>query len=204
MPKLKLSRALHFYPDPLQGATSPALFSRLPSSPPAFTRATRRLPLTTESLVTMMVLAATFCRIKEVILLATNSAASTLLIFLSTLLASCGTTGGASQAGTQSDPNFIAAPNLTQEKLDKLWSIATNKCYDFAYTVTNNDKATKNIVCTTQSSGYIMTLRVRFANEGIFVTLQSSSAAWALMGGSLGPMTTEHQEMKKALIAGLS
>jgi len=129
---------------------------------------------------------------------------SALLVPLAALLISCGTTGGGPASGGQSDPNFVPAPNLSQEKLDKLWATATNKCYDFGYSVTNNDKATKNIVCTTQSGGDTMTLRVRFAAEGIFINLQSSSAAWALRGGSLGPRTREHQQMKAALTAGLN
>jgi hypothetical protein len=103
----------------------------------------------------------------------------------------------------QSDPNFIPAPGLNIEKFNKLWNIATTKCYDFGYSVTNNDKATKNIICTTQSGGDTMTLRVRFADEGIYVNLQSSSAAWALLGKGMGPKTKEHKEMKAALIAGL-
>ena len=126
------------------------------------------------------------------------------------ILVGCGTTSGTTRddsapnsSAQQSDPNFIPAPGLSNEKISKLWDIATNKCYDFGFSVANNDKASKNIICTTQSGGDTMTLRVRFTDEGIFLNLQSSSASWALFGKGMGPKTKEHKEMKAALIAGL-
>lgn len=120
------------------------------------------------------------------------------------ILFGCGTTSGTVRdEASPTNPNFIPAPGLSSEKIGKLWGIATNKCYDFGFSVTNNDMATKNLVCTTVSGGDTMTLRVRFADEGIYVNIQSSSAAWALLGSGMGPKTKEHKEMKSALITGL-
>lgn len=102
------------------------------------------------------------------------------------------------------DPNFIKAPRLSSEKFGKLWNIATNKCYDLGYAVTNNDKATKNLMCQVQNKGATMALRVRFADEGIYVTYTSSAGSWKMFGGDkLAYKTKQHKDMKEALIAGL-
>ena len=104
----------------------------------------------------------------------------------------------------EADPNFIKTPRLSSEKFGKLWNIATNKCYDLGYAVTNNDKATKNLMCQVQNKGATMALRVRFADEGIYVTYTSSAGSWKMFGGDkLAYKTKQHKDMKGALIAGL-
>lgn len=139
----------------------------------------------------------------------TSLGAICLAIAAGIFISGCASKGGTdstqvSASTTADDPNFIAAPNLTPQQFDKLWGVALNKCFDFGYSAPNSDKTTKNLVCTTQNQGDTMTMRVRFADTGIFVGLQSSSFAWQLMGMSLGPKTKEHQEMRAALRAALA
>lgn len=132
---------------------------------------------------------------------------SLFVVIFAMALSGCATTretdSSPNASSQEVDPNFIPASRISAQKLGKLWNVATNKCYDFGYSVANNDRATRNLVCTTVSRGNTLTLRVRFADEGIYVNLQSSSADWALFGKNLGPMTKEHKEMKAAMIAGL-
>lgn len=131
-----------------------------------------------------------------------------LLAMASLIFGGCASRGGTDSTQSDSsggeDPNFITAPGLDAGQVGALWDVATNKCYDFGYTVSNSDRATKNLVCTTQSGGHTLTLRVRFTDAGVFVGLQSSSASWALLGMKLGPKTREHMDMKAALSAAIA
>jgi len=98
------------------------------------------------------------------------------------------------------DINFIPAERLSTENLNKLWWVAKNKCGDFGWSVANDDKKTRNLICQTQSSGSIRIIRVRFADEGVYVNLQILTPGWALFKGKdMASKSNQHREMKKAL-----
>ena len=103
------------------------------------------------------------------------------------------------------DVNFIPSPRLSNNNFNHLWTVATNKCNDFGWSIANNDKTKRDLVCQSPSSGSTMTLRVKFADEGMYVDVLMSSAEWASFGGKgLASRTKEHREMKKALQDALS
>jgi hypothetical protein len=103
------------------------------------------------------------------------------------------------------DVNFILSPRLSNNNFSHLWTIATNKCNDFGWPIAKSDKTKRDLICQSQSSSSTMTLRVKFADEGIYVDVLMSSAEWASFGGKgLVSRIKEYREMKKALQDALS
>lgn len=96
------------------------------------------------------------------------------------------------------DPNFIPARKPNEQQLSKLWDTAVQQCYNANFINVNHDRTTKNIICTKPSDQQTISLRVRFVDEGIHITLNISGAAFALLGKVFGggAKTTEHRDMR--------
>lgn len=103
------------------------------------------------------------------------------------------------------DPNFIPTRRLTEPHISKLWNIAVQQCYNANFVTVSPDRTTKNIICTKPSDKSTISMHVRFVDEGIYVNLNISGAAFALFGKMLGggAATTEHRDMKIVLTSSL-
>jgi len=109
----------------------------------------------------------------------------------------------------KADHCFIPAPGLSEAKINKLWSIAKATCYDVGYVIANDDRSTKNLVCQQQNfgskslgtSGSTLTLRVKFATDGIYIEMKSRELMFDALG--LGAKSKEVKMMNEALTAGL-
>jgi hypothetical protein len=95
--------------------------------------------------------------------------------------------------------NFISAAGLTDSEIDALWEVAVDGCYDLNYSVTYNDRKTKNLACQTQTQGgeSTYTMRVRFSKEGILIDVKSNSMANMMFGGVA---TKQDTKKMKALL----
>jgi membrane-associated HD superfamily phosphohydrolase len=82
----------------------------------------------------------------------------------------------------KAESNLISASNLTDAEIDELWSVAIDTCYNMKYSVTFNDRKTKNLACQMEDGG-TYTARVKFTNEGILVDVSSPSMAEWVSGG---------------------
>lgn len=95
--------------------------------------------------------------------------------------------------------NTITAPGLSNSEIDELWSVVIDTCYDLGYSMTFNDRKTKNLACQTETQGgeSTYTMRVRFSNKGILIDAKSNSMANFVFGGA----ATKHdtQKMKSSL-----
>lgn len=101
-----------------------------------------------------------------------------------------------------SAPNFIPAPGLSGAKISQLWSVAKSTCYDVGYVITNDDQSSRNLVCSQQiDDGRTLTLRVKFAPDGIYIESRSSDFTFNLLG--LGAKSKEVKMMREALAAKL-
>lgn len=95
--------------------------------------------------------------------------------------------------------NFISAAGLSDTEIDALWAVAVDGCYDLNYSVTYNDRKTRNLACQTQTQGgeSTYTMRVRFSSEGILIDVKSNSMANMLFGNVATKQDT--QKMKALL-----
>jgi hypothetical protein len=103
------------------------------------------------------------------------------------------------------DNNFIPSPRLSNNNFNHLWTVATDKCNDFGWSIANNDKTKRDLMCQSQSINTTMTLRIKFTDNGMYIDVLMSSAEWASFGGAgMASRTKEYREMKKALQDALS
>jgi len=110
------------------------------------------------------------------------------------------------QTDTTTEKNkdgFISTPVLSDTEIDNLWQVVIDTCYDLNYSVTFNDRKTKNISCQTETQGResTYTMRVKFSDKGILIDTKSNSMGNFILGGAATKMDT--QKMQTALEAKL-
>ena len=94
---------------------------------------------------------------------------------------------------------FIPVTKLTENEIDDLWQVVIDQCYEINYSVTFNDRKTKNISCQAQTEGNqsTYTLRVKFNDKGIQIDSKSNSVANFMFGGVATNM--DKKSMQSAL-----
>lgn len=74
-----------------------------------------------------------------------------------------------SQESSPSQERIIVPGGLKNGKLNNLWKVAKNKCFEMNFVVSNEDKETGNLFCTMQTDGAPRTIKINFNEKGFSI-----------------------------------
>jgi hypothetical protein len=103
-------------------------------------------------------------------------------------------------AGKNSQPFRTEVPGgIDSTKLAKLWQVTKAKCLEMGYSIENEDRDLKTLLCSLPSPMGSYTILVVFDQQGFSVTSKGTATRVPLMGSLMNSAKKRRKEMIAAL-----